>query len=268
MMFPANCLRTAPLAALLAIFGTAALAQSRAVESANFELGLESTDSDTSGSTSIGMLGLNGGGTLPVGEYFGFAFSGYYTESKVRTGDVLADTSGAAAGNRPSCGFDSLGGDVTAFARRPWLGKAGLTYGKGKLSPKCGGGSVFIAGGDDKLDTEHYRVDVEAYLGDFTLAAAHISTDLGSTTLDSNEVSASWYPFDSLKASLVSNDLYDQDYIQVMLEHQPEFMGDAFGLRLGYSQSDRSPKTSTVYLGMTYYFGSRVTLKDRDRHYR
>ena len=256
------------LAASLLLFSAGTFAQSRAVTARNYELGLASSDSDTADSTSIGTLGVHAAGTLPIGSLLGVSLSGYYSESNVRTGDVLGDRS-SNSGNRPACGFDSLGGDITLFARKPTLGRVAVSYGVGRLSPDCGDDAVLVSNGEGKLRTDNYHVDAEVYLGDFTLGASRTSTDLDEgQKLESNGLVASWYPFNSLKVSVSGNDLYDQNTYGLMLEHQPEFMGDAFGIHLGYSKSDQSPQTSTFYLGLTYFFGARVELKTRDREYR
>jgi hypothetical protein len=257
------------LAASLLLFSAGTFAQSRAVEARNYEFGLASSDSNTSGSTSSGTLGVHGTGTLPIGSLLGVALSGYYSESNVRTGDVLDLSNSATSGNRPSCGFDSLGGDITLFARRPSLGKIAVSYGVGRLSPQCGDDAVFIADGKDKLSTKNYEVEAEVYLGDFTLGASRTSTDLDQgSKLESNAIVASWYPFNSFKVSVSGNDLYGENTYGLMLEHQPEFMGDAFGIHLGYSKSEQTPQVRTIYLGLAYYFGARVELKTRDRQYR
>lgn len=262
-------LRIAMLAAC-SLCGAGAVAQDRAVQTRNYEFGITSVDSDTSGSTSNGTLGVNVAATLPIGSWVGIAASGYFSSSKVRTGDVLGeDDSAAASGSRPSCSFDNTGGEISLFVRRPSLGKVAATYGVGKVSPDCGDSSIFIENGTDDLSTDNYRFDVEAYLSDFTVGAAYTSTDLDAgLQLQTTAVTASWYPLDSLKLSLSGNDLYEQDTYGLTIEHQPEFLGDAFGINVGYSNSDQEPKTRTIYLGMAYYFGTHVTLKARDRQYR
>jgi hypothetical protein len=247
-----------------------AFAQERAVAARNYEFGIASVDSDTSGSTSNGTLGVSLGATVPIGSWVGIAASGYFSSSKVRTGDVLGeDDSAASTGSRPSCSFDNSGGEISLFVRRPTLGKVAATYGVGKVAPDCGDSSIFIGNGKDDLSTDNYRFDVEGYLGDFTVGAAYTSTEFDEgPKLETTAVTASWYPLDSLKLSLSGNDLYEQDTYGLMIEHQPEFLGDAFGINVGYSNSDQEPKTRTIYLGMTYYFGTRVPLKARDRQYR
>lgn len=269
MTTPAYSLHIAMLAAF-SLCGAGAFAQDRAVQARNYEFGIASVDSDTSGSTSNGTLGVNLGATLPIGSWVGIAASGYFSSSKVRTGDVLGeDDDAASTGSRPSCSFDNSGGEISVFVRRPALGKIAATYGVGKVSPDCGDSSVFIENGEDDLSTDNYRFDVEAYLGDFTVGAAYTSTDLDQgLKLETTAATASWYPLDSLKLSLSGNDLYEQDTYALTIEHQPEFLGDAFGVNVGYSNSDQEPKTRTLYLGVTYYFGTRVTLKTRDRQYR
>lgn len=249
------------------LLDAASLEASRAVETSHFEFGLASSDSDTDNSTSNGTLGVNAAATFPLGSYFGAAIGGSYSESSVRTRDVLAD--GGSSGGRPSCDFDSVGGNVSLFFRRPTFGKIAVSYGVGELSSDCGDDSLFLLSGDDTLSTDNYRIEAEYYLGDFTLGAARITTKLeDGPELESTTVTGSWYPHDSFRVSLSGSDLYEQDTYGLMLEHQPEMLGDVFGVRLGYSTTDDEPKTRTIQLGLTYYFGKEISLKARDRQYR
>lgn len=269
MTTPAYSLHIAMLAAFT-LCSAGALAQDRAVQSRNYEFGITSVDSDTSGSTSNGTLGASLGITQPIGSWMGIAASGYFSSSKVRTGDILGDDDDPNSTNsRPSCSFDNTGGEISLFVRRPTLGKVAATYGVGKVSPDCGESSVFIGNGKEDLSTDNYRFDVEGYLGDFTLGAAYTTTSLDEgLKLKTTAITGSWYPLDSLKVSLSGNDLYEQDTYGLTIEHQPEFLGDGFGISVGYSNSDQEPKTRTIYLGVAYYFGTRVPLKVRDRQYR
>jgi hypothetical protein len=259
---------------LLAMFGaslsiaTGADAQ-RAVESTNFELGLDSNDNDTSDSTSTGTLGAVFRGTVPIGGFLGLSLSGEYSTSRVRTGDVLPIEDGTSSAIRPSCSFDSFGGEASLLARRPTLGKIGISYGIGQLSSECSVNSTFVSSGDDSLDTDRQRVDVELYVRDFTIGAAYTQLNLeDGPELETTAVSASWYPLDSLKISLSGNDQYDENTYGIIFEHQPEFLGDGFGVQLGYARTDGEPNTRTISVGLSYHFGTRVSLKDRDRQYR
>ena len=263
----------ASLLGTISLGAGSALAQTRAVESTNFEVGVKSTDSDTSGSTSNGTLGTDIRGTVPLGGLFAISLSGGYSTTKVRTRDVLvsedsSNTSDATV--RPSCSFDNTRGEVSLLARRPTLGKLAVSYGLGRLSSDCDQQSFFIPTNDDRMETDGYRIDAEVYLGDFTLGASRstVNLDDAGPELETTTIMASWYPLDSLRVSVSGSDLYDQDTYGLVLEHQPEFLGDSFGVQLGYSNTDATPKTRTLHLGLTYHFGSRVELKTRDRQYR
>jgi len=258
----------ATLLPMLLAAGTA-VAQSRAAETLNFEFGVDAKDSDTSGSTSNGTLGLKGAATIPLGRYFAIAGSAGYSKSQVRTRDSLVDESGSNTGIA-DCSFKGTQGGITLFARRPTLGKVGVSYGVSQLSSECGDTSVFVTTGDDSLDAKNYRVFAEYYFYDFTLAASQTATELDhGDKLDSTSITASWYALDSLRISAsAGNDLYDRDTYGIMLEHQPDFLGDGLGVYLGYSQTDQSPSTRTVTFGFAYYFGVRADLKTRDRQYR
>jgi hypothetical protein len=263
--------RLAIAAALLPMLlaAGAAGAQSRAAQTLNFEFGVDAKDIDTSGSTSNGTLGLKGAATIPLGRYFAIAASAGYSKSQVRTRDSLADESGSNTGIA-SCSFKGNQGGITLFARRPTLGKVGVSYGVNQLSSECGDSSVFVTSGDDSLDAKNYRIFAEYYLYDFTLAASQTATDLDhGDKLDSTSITASWYPLDSLRISAsAGSDLYERDTYGIMLEHQPDFLGDGLGVYLGYARTDQSPSTRTVTFGFAYYFGVRADLKTRDRQYR
>lgn len=244
-------------------------AQSRAVTTTNFELAVDSADSDTSGSTSNGTLGGALIANVPLGNLFGLSLSGGYATTTVRTRDVLIDLDTSGNEVRPSCSFENLSGEIGLFARRPTLGKIGLSYGVGEVSADCSVSSVFIPSGDDTLDTDGYRAEIEGYLGNFTLGASYASLNLDDgPKLETTTVTASWYPIDSVRVSLFGNDMYDDNSYGLLLEHQPEFLGDGFGVKIGYTRSDGEPNMRIVQLGLSYYFGKRVPLKIRDRQYR
>lgn len=247
-----------------------AAAQTRAVERTHVEFGFTSTESDTSDSTSSGALGASLTGTFPLGRYFGAALAVNYSDSNIRTRDVLGEIPDAQSGSRPSCGFDSMGGEASVFFRIPSYGRIRASYGKGELSGDCGNNAVFPVTGTDSMDTENYRADAEYYLGNFTFGAAYTTTTLedNDEDLKSTTLAASWYPIDSLKITASGNDLYDEDTYGLVLEHQPQMLGDGFSVRLGYWQTSDSPKSKTFQLGLSYFFGRQVPLKDRDRQYR
>ena len=243
-------------------------AQDRAVGGLHLELDVSSVETDTSNSTSSGAIGAGLTATLPIGPYFGASLGGGYTRSRVRTRDVLTDEGGELAGERPNCNFDSVTGEAALFFRLPSWGRALVGYNLSDLSADCQT-TVFPLSGEDSLSTDGYRFAAEAYLGKFTLGAEHGRTKLeDGPELEATTVFASWYPIESLKVALSGNDLYDEDAFGIMLEHQPEMFGDSLGVRLGFTTTDASPRARTYELGVSYYFGRKVSLLTRDRQYR
>lgn len=257
-------------AAVTLLIGAAAMADDdRAVDSMHFELDFSSIDSDTKDSTSAGTLGADLIATFPIGSYFGASLAGRYAKSTVRTRDVLEDETGELPGSKPSCNFDSYGGEASLFFRLPKYGRIGGGYASGTLSPDCDGDSLFPATDEDKLGTDSYRYFAEAYLWDFTIGGSFTTTKLeDAPELETTEVRASWYPIDSLKIELAGNDLYDENTYGILLEHQPEMLGDGFSVQLGYSTTEEDPKTNTFRIGLSYFFGAKVPLKIRDRQFR
>ena len=261
--------------AALSLLGQAALAaelprrsEPKAVQRTNFSLGLDASDSDTKESTSNGTFGLGGIATMPIGKLFGASLAGNYSRSTARTSDVLLDATSSTS-SRPSCRFNNTDTELTVFARRPTLGRVSAGYGIGELKADCGDNSVFVSTGNDKLGIDHYRLAVEAYLGDFTVGAAHTSSELeDGPKVESETFNASWYPIDSVRLTLSGGDLYDEDTYGFEVEHQPEFMGNSLGVSLGYAVVDREQKISTINFSVVYHFGTKVELKTRDREYR
>ena len=145
-----------------------------------------------------------------------------------------------------------------------------MSYGTADIKSDCVGDAIFPLSGDDRMSSDHYRAFGEYYLGDFTFAAAYTTTKLEDSEddLKTTALSASWYPLDSLRVSLSGNDLYEDNTYGIIVEHQPEMLGDGLSVWLGFSSSDAEPKTRTINIGLAYYFGRHVTLKDRDRQYR
>lgn len=246
-----------------------ASAQDRAVRGMHFEFGASSAESDTSDSTSSGAIGADFTATLPIGRYFGASIGGGYTRSRVRTRDILKDETGELPGDRPSCSFDALTGEASLFFRLPSIGRISAGYGLGDLTASCDGTVLFPISGKDSLSTDGFRADAEVYLGDFTLGAEHARTKLeDGPEIEATTLSGSWYPIESLKVQISGSDLYEEDTYGLMLEHQPEMFGDGLGVRFGFSTTDSSPKTRTFELGLSYYFGRKVSLQTRDRQYR
>lgn len=247
----------------------AAIAQDRAVRAPHFEFAVSSTENDTSGGSSSGSIGGNLAATFPLGRYFGASLGAGYTRSRLRTRDVLEDESGELPGDRPSCSFDSMTGEASLFFRLPKYGRISASYNLGELSSSCDGTVLFPVSGTDSLDTDGFRVNAEAYLGKFTLGAEHVRTNLDDgPELEATTVFGNWYPLESLKIQLSGSDLFEEDTYGLMLEHQPEIFGDGLGVRFGFSMTDASPKTRTFELGVSYYFGRKVSLLTRDRFYR
>src|SRR4051812_13908196 len=64
----------------------------RAVRSTTFDLGLDSRNIETADSTSSGTVDFSGMVTAPIGKWLGLSVDLGYSESRVRTGDVLGTT--------------------------------------------------------------------------------------------------------------------------------------------------------------------------------
>jgi hypothetical protein len=254
--------------AALAVISSPALSAERAFEGAHVELDLTSIDDSPSGAASSAGLGLGMTATLPLGAHFGVALGGDYMRTRVRTGELFDDDSDSAPESRPTCSFDSLGGEAALLFRLPKYFRLSAGYSAGDLTADCGA-AAFPDTSGERIDTEGLRFLAEAYLGDFTLGVERLQTSLGDEQeLRSTTIAGSWYPLESLKVEISGNDLYDAQTYRLMLEHQLEMLGDGFGIRAAFSTRDGELRTRTFEIGFSYYFGRKVPLQTRDRAFR
>lgn len=267
-------MKTLCLAASLAfapmLTGAAFAADDFAVRSSNFQLGISSQHVATSGSISNGALGADFDANFPLVSYLGGSVSGSFARSEARVRSALESADNGTSGTLTQpCSFNNTTYGASLFLRKPSLGRVGVSYDRGKLDADCGDDSQFLSTLGDSLTTKNLTGFVEYYWRDFTFAGQHVETTLErGAKLKSDTFSISWYPLNSLRVGLSTNDLYGNRSYGVMIEHQPEFLGDAFSVSLGYAIRDQDPQVRTVTFNLVYHFGTQVELKTRDREYR
>lgn len=207
----------------------------------NFEAGAEyDQDRDSSG------YGLNGAYRLPIAEYFGASLSA-----------SAGHTNGE--GNRVDSDAGAIEG--AAFLRDFEVGKLGLAYRYSHTEFQLGHGFDDVSVNDNT-----YNVFGQYYWGNFTL--------IGSRTIvkteDFDDFNA-WFlgvkaylPYD-VSVSGGAGGMDAEDNYSVSAEYQPAFLNQSTSIELGYS---KSPHNDSFQLQVNYFFGTNVSLKQRDRQYR
>jgi hypothetical protein len=255
------------IAVLLLVHGAHTLADSQAVERANFEFGLASGDTSRSGTRVSNFYGVNARGTFPLANYVGAALSA--AGARTNLGDAFrSDTPSLTSPEEPpECEIDNSNLEADLFVRAATTGRVGIQYGAGQARSKCN--ATFLATGTKSLDTQTMAANAEYYFARVTIGATRTHTQLdGSADLDSATLAASWYPTDNLRLALAVDGLDLKDTYRFDLEYQAPLFGNAISLLLGYGTQDLAERTHSITVGISYFFDARVELITRDRHYR
>jgi hypothetical protein len=259
----------APLALaslLLLSIADSRAADSRAVDAANFNLGFDSRQIDTTHANSSGTVDLNAYLNFPL-TFLGASISGTYGHSNVEATHDVIGSGTTAAGTVFPCSLSRTDLAGTLFARNS-VGRIGLSYDSGHLSSNCGDGAQFLPSSSDTLGTHSYTADAELYISRVTLAGARTRTRLeNGSNSDTNTFGVNWYAFDNLRLGLSTNDLYSSTTYGFSVATQPEFLGNALSVALGFATTRETPSVRTYTFGLAYHFGRQVDLITRDRHY-
>jgi hypothetical protein len=252
------------IAVLLLLGVTNALADSQAVQATNFQASFESGDTYASGNRASNIYDINGGVTFPLLTYLGASLSGTYGHTNIATNPFPNSTPGSAW---PSCVVTSGNLDAGLFARDSAIGKVGISYGAGRQQSHCS--ATFLATGTDTLDTKNYAANAEYYFSRVTIAVARGRSHIDSANnLDSDSLTASWYPINNVRVGLSANGLDFKNTYSFGLEYQPEFLDNSLSLLLDYTTRRETIETHSVTVGFAYFFDKRVDLMTRDRQYR
>lgn len=255
-------LRVGSIAALLLVGVAHAASPAAPAVIRNSELGVafQTIDSGDNKNNSAGAFGQM---LFPLTSYLGAAVQGSVGHTNLLI-DKVATTSG-----KVSCGYNTtaLGGEL--FARLPTVGKVSAAYTTSRISSQCENNASFLGDGSSSFQSDGYTLSAEYYFPAVTLAASRSETSPdGTDSFTTDTVKATWYPVADLSLSPSVGRTRGVDSYGFTLEHQPDFLGRSLSLALSYVVQDQDEKISTLTLGFTYHFGTRVELKVRDRQYR
>ena len=243
---------------------THAWADSQAVALTNYEASLTTGDTYVSGNRADNMFDVNGSANFPVATYLGAALSGDYQHTNVIT-NPFPDTTPASSW--PSCSVRSENLDGGLFARNPSFGRIGVGYGSGRQKSRCS--ATFLATGTDSLNTRYTTASAEYYFSRVTLGAARTKVNIESDGhLDSDTLTARWYPVNDARVALAADGLDLKKTYHLNMEYQPAFLDNSLSLMFGYTTQRQTQSIHVITVGFGYFFGTDVDLLTRDRHYR
>lgn len=248
---------------MLGLFCSGAIAETRAVEQINGDVGLSFEDVRASAGPNK-TVGLTADAIFPLSSYLGISLSGGVAKTNI---DVAQVESGS--GISSSCTLNDGSLQTGVFARNPELGKIGVSYGIAHLHSSCDGDAAFVSSQGGSIDTHHYGVEAEYYFHDFTFGAAHTQTHLqGQGDLNQDLFRVSWYPVADARISPSAGRQDHNDLYGLTLEAQPEFLSDSVSVVLSYSLLRQGSDVKTFSIGFVHHFGEPIELETRDRRYR
>lgn len=209
------------------------------VAASNFEASGSYSDSDASRSVSA-----NGTYRRGIAEYFGYGLAATARRSNGKS--TYLDSNGANAG-------------INLFARRFDLGEAGLRYNHSytKFDSRYG---------DISHNSDQYSVFASYYIDDFTLGFSRLSAHPEAVEhINTWNISASAYLLENTKLTASASGMDAKDAYGLSAEHQPSFLNNAASISASYN---RSPEDDSFSVSLSYFFGTRVPLQQRDRQYR
>lgn len=238
---------------ILATFLPGALfAQQQAVKDVNFLINAYKVNYDYFLSER-NTTGLAGEITLPLSTFAGVAFSYTLQDSKQQYYYSVNNES-----------LDRMLG--AAFIIRDY-NVGGIRFDYSRLDSK-----ITLSDIDDdyapnfKYHRENALLQGEYYFENTTLTLARLRNDLRGSKNDTNILVGSWYSYDNLRWDLsLVRPKNAQESRSLNLDYQPRFLKNRASFQLGYSKSDYDQKI--VSFGFSIYFGSNVSLKERDRKY-
>lgn len=259
------------IAILLLLGSSNALADSQAVQATNVQASFVSGDTYAPGGRASNIYDINGGATFPLLTYLGASLSGTYGHSNLVWPLIVTNPSpspnSTTTSGPPSCTVTSGNLDAGLFFRNSAIGRVGVSYGVGRQNSNCS--ATFLATGTDTLNTKNYAANAEYYFSNVTLAVARAQSHLDSANnLDSDTLTASWYPINNMRVGLSANGLDFKNTYSFGLEYQPEFLDNSLSILFGYATQRQTIETHSITVGFGYFFEKRVDLITRDRQYR
>lgn len=226
------------LAVILGVFfvSNVAMAGNQVIEETNYRLSGSVSDSDSGNQMSV-----TGNVRLPLAEYIGASITGGYSDFNGKNSYIDSSTESASLG---------------LFVRKYNLGVINVSYGSSQ--------SKVDAPNSSKYSTKSMSLNGIYYYNNFDIGLGRSKVDPDSgNSLNASMVGISYYVSDNLRIA-ASAIRIDQDDMIFSVSYQPEMFGNNIGVEASFIDYDTN---DTVTISVAYYFGTRVSVKDRIRRY-
>lgn len=219
------------------LISNAAIAENKGIEDTNYSVSTSASDSDSGNRMSI-----SGKVRLPIADYTGATIIGRYSDFNGNNNYIDSLTNSASLG---------------VFFRKYDLGIINATYGYSQTEADTTITSSKKSIKSISLNGIYYYKEFDVGLG-----RSKANPDSGNS-LNTSTASISYYVNENLKvgASVIR---MDQDDMNFFISYQPETFGNNIGFAASYVDSETN---DTATVSVTYYFGTRVSVKDRGRRY-
>lgn len=225
------------------------------VKETNYQIGLNYSENKVDNLENSNNTALSASVNLPVYKYIGSSIgvNGYKT-GKVR--QVKSNLSSETSAYNVSGAI---------FLRDKDIGKLGVIAGYGKIKTNID----FDSNSNDYhtyLKSNFYSMYGDYYLNDFTFSANRYVTDLDNGyKINTWNIGASYYINENTIISTNQTGMDSKSNYNIGISHQPYFLNDSTEVGISY-QNHRD--SSSVSFSVSYYFGTSVSLKVRNREYR
>ena len=223
--------------------------ESTGVEAANYEAGVGYSTGNL-----FDSYDLSGTANLPVNDLLG---------SNIIA--LASKTDGKRYGS--SRGLDSEGYLLLTnlYLREQSLGKIGLSLTYAERESDFGASST----ADNKTTSKGYAIYGEYYLERFTVGASRSYQENDRNFEDyATQLRAQWYISNNSMVGIAQSRWQHENSYNAAIIYQPSFLNNNMSVTVDYYSSSNGGKLDAIGLSMSYYFGTQVSLIDRDRKYR
>lgn len=227
------------LAVLVISTPAVASGENNAIEKTNYEVGISGTNEEH-----VNRYEISGEARTSIAPYTGASLNVGRSSFQGKDNYVDSDTTSVGAG---------------VFLRKQELGTIGARYSHSLSEPDV---PYPIA---SKYRIDGYGLYGDYYLEDFDISASRlIAKPEQGNSLHSWTITGGYYVSNNLVAKLSAGGMDSKDNYSFGVAYQPELLKNAASLTIGYYDT---PNDNSLSLSISYFFDTRVNLKERNRRY-
>lgn len=224
---------------VLAVFclATNVVAENKGIEHTNFSLSTSASHSDSGNLVSV-FAGIR----LPIAKYTGASLSGGYSDFNAKNNYIDSSNNSATLG---------------LFVRKYDLGIINASYRYSRSRQD----STFV-----NLNNTLKSVNLSGtyYYKNFDLSLGRSKAEPDSgDSQNTSSTSISYYVNNNLQLGAAIFRM-DADSSTIFISYQPQFLGNSTSISASYQDSETN---DTFAVSLSYYFDTKVSLKDRTRKY-